>query len=64
MRWGGLDNQDFDEFLGALLTSPTDTVNVTADANTESGQYVEYTPPLSINLEPGFTTIEGMTVIS
>jgi hypothetical protein len=63
MQWGGLDNQDFEQFLGALLQSPTDSVYLTADANTTAGQYVEYTPPLSIDLYPGFDTIDGMTVI-
>jgi hypothetical protein len=63
MTWGGLDNQDFDQFVGSVLTSPTDTVTLTADANTTAGQYLEYTPPLSIDLYPGFTTIDGMTVI-
>jgi len=64
MQWIGLDNQDFDQFLGALLQSPTDSVNLTADANTATGQYVEFPPPASIDLAPGFTTIDGMTVIS
>lgn len=64
MYWGGLDNQDFEQFLGALLQSPTDSVYLTADANTVTGQYVEFTPPATIDLYPGFTTIEGMTVIS
>lgn len=64
MNWVGLDNQDFDQFLGALLQSPTDQVYLTADANTAAGQYVEFPPPASIDLAPGFTTIEGMTVIS
>jgi hypothetical protein len=64
MTWGGLDNQDFDQFVGSVLTSPTDTVTLTADANTTAGQYVEYTPPLSIDLYPGFDTIDGMTVIT
>jgi hypothetical protein len=64
MQWGGLDNQDFEQFLGALLQSPTDSVYLMADANTVTGQYVEFTPPLTIDLYPGFTTIEGMTAIS
>jgi hypothetical protein len=64
MQWGGLDNQDFEQFLGALLQSPTDSVYLMADANTVTGQYVEFTPPLTIDLYPGFTTIEGMTAIT
>lgn len=64
MTWGGLDNQDFDEFLGSALASPTDTVYLTADAYTAAGQYVEYTPPLTIDLAPGFTTIEGMSAVT
>jgi hypothetical protein len=64
MSWGGLDNQDFEQFLGALLQSPTDSVYLMADANTVTGQYVEFTPPLTINLYPGFTTIEGMTAVT
>ena len=63
MIWGALDNQDFEQFLGALLQSPTDSVYLMADANTVTGQYVEFTPPLTIDLYPGFTTIEGMTAI-
>lgn len=64
MQWGGLDNQDFEQYLGALLQSPTDSVYLMADANTVTGQYVEFTPPLTINLYPGFTTIEGMTAVT
>jgi hypothetical protein len=64
MSWGGLDNQDFEQYLGALLQSPTDSVYLMADANTVTGQYVEFTPPLTINLYPGFTTIEGMTAVT
>jgi hypothetical protein len=63
MTWGGFDNSDFNLFIGATLTSPTDTVTLTADANTTAGQYVEYTPPLSIDLYPGFSNISVMVVI-
>jgi hypothetical protein len=64
MRWSGMDNKDFDEFVGAALVSPTDSVTLDASASTTPGQYVEYTPPLTIDLYPGFTTIGGMTVIT
>jgi len=64
MKWDGLDNKDFDEFIGAALASPTDSVTLDASANSTAGQYVEYTPPATIDLYPGFTTIGGMTVIT
>jgi hypothetical protein len=60
----GLDNTDFEEYLGNLMESPTDSVNLTADANTEDGQYVEFDPTPGIDLYPGFTTIEGMVAIT
>jgi hypothetical protein len=61
----GLDNTDFEQYLGSLMQSPTDSVNLTADANTEDGQYVEFDPvPPNIDLYPGFTTIEGMVAIT
>jgi hypothetical protein len=63
MVWAGLDNQDFDQFLGALLSSPTDSVNLTASAYTAAGQYVEFTPPFNIDLSPGFSSIDGMAVL-
>jgi hypothetical protein len=64
MKWEGLDNKDFDEFLGATLQSPTDSVYLYSDAQTATGQYVEFTAPLTIDLDPGFTTIGGMTAIT
>jgi hypothetical protein len=52
-------NEEYDQFVGKVLQSPVDSVILGTDANV--------TPqPIDLffaNFYPGFTTIEGMTVI-
>jgi hypothetical protein len=56
---GPMPNEDFEQFVGKVLENSTYSVILETGANVE-GQVVDVGDP---DFQPGFTTIEGMTVI-